>query len=151
MTLTNIGAGYTPSAGSSPNFFTYTGVALTAITGKGINATADITINSGVAIAATINAGGSGYVVGDVLTPVSVGSLDLGSGIQLSVSEILGNNTLVLENVQGNFSTNSAYPLHYENNVGFTTELNGVGGDVIPLSPIEVTHQGDYILSLIHI
>ena len=145
LTLTNIGAGYTPSAGSSPNFFTYTGVALTAITGEGINATADITINSGVAIAATINAGGSGYVVGDVLTPVSVGSLDLGSGIQLSVSEILGNNTLVLENVQGNFSTNSAYPLYYENNVGFTTELNGVGGDVIPLSPIEVTHQGDYI------
>ena len=46
-------------------------------------------------------------MVGDVLTPVSIGSLDLGSGIQLSVSEILGNNTLVLENVQGNFSTNS--------------------------------------------
>ena len=141
LSLTNIGAGFTPSSGG----FTYTGVALTAITGKGINGTADITINGGVAVAATINAGGSGYVVGDVLTPVSVGSLDLGSGIQLSVQEILGNNTLVLENVQGNFSTNSAYPLHYENNVGFTTELNGVGGDVIPLSPITVTHQGDYI------
>jgi|TARA_R100000030_G_scaffold61725_1_gene46697 hypothetical protein len=141
LSLTNVGSGFTPSLGG----FTYTGVALTAITGKGINGTVDITINGGVAVAATINAGGSGYVVGDVLTPVSVGSLDLGSGIQLSVQELLGNNTLVLENVQGNFSTNSAYPLYYENNVGFTTELNGVGGDVIPLSPITVAHQGDYM------
>ena len=141
LSLTNVGSGFTPSLGG----FTYTGVALTAITGKGINATADITINGGVAIAATINAGGSGYRVGDVLTPVSVGSLDLGSGIQLSVQELLGNNTLVLENVQGNFTTNSSYPLYYENNVGFTTELNGDGGDVVPLSPITVSHQGDYI------
>jgi len=142
LSLTNVGAGYTPSSGPG---FTYTGVALTAITGKGINATADITINSGVAVGATIRAGGTGYVVGDVLTPVSIGSLDLGSNIQLSVQEILGNNTLVLENVQGNFSTSSAYPLYYENNVGFTTELNGVGGNVVPTSPINVTHQGDYI------
>ena len=141
LSLTNVGAGYTPSSGG----FTYTGVALTAITGKGINGTADITINGGVAVAATIRAGGSGYVVGDVLTPVSVGSLDLGSNIQLSVQQILGNNTLVLENVQGNFSTSSAYPLYYENNVGFTTELNGVGGNVVPTSPIAITHQGDYI------
>ena len=40
MNVTNVGAGFTPSAGG----FTYTGVALTAITGKGINGTADITI-----------------------------------------------------------------------------------------------------------
>jgi hypothetical protein len=84
-------------------------------------------------------------VVGDVLTPVQVGSVNLGSGIQLSVNELLGNNTLVLDNVQGNFTTNSAYPLYYENSVGFTTELNDVGGNVIPVSPINVTEQGNYI------
>ena len=106
LSLTNIGAGFTPNR----ILYIHWGC-LTAITGKGINGTADITINGGVAVAATINAGGSGYVVGDVLTPVSVGSLDLGSGIQLSVQEILGNNTLVLENVQGNFSTNSLHIL----------------------------------------
>jgi hypothetical protein len=141
LTITNAGVGYTPSSGG----FTYTGVALTSVTGKGINATADITIQSGVAVGATIRAGGSGYVVGDVLTPVQVGSVNLGSGIQLSVNELLGNNTLVLDNVQGNFTTNSAYPLYYENSVGFTTELNGVGGNVIPVSPINVTEQGNYI------
>jgi len=141
FTITNAGVGYTPSSGG----FTYTGVALTSITGRGINATADITIQGGVAVGATVRAGGSGYVVGDVLTPVQVGSVNLGSGIQLSVNQLLGNNTLVLDNVQGNFTTNSAYPLYYENSVGFTTELNGVGGNVIPVSPITVTEQGNYI------
>ena len=141
LTITNAGIGYTPSSLG----FTYTGVALTAITGKGVNATADITINGGVAIAATINAGGSGYVVGDVLTPVGPGSLNLGSGIQLSVDSTLGNNTLVLDNVQGNFTTNASYPLYYENAVGFTTELNGVGGSVLPVAPIRINHEGSYI------
>ena len=141
LTITNAGIGYTPSSLG----FTYTGVALTAISGKGVNATADITINGGVAIAATINAGGSGYVVGDVLTPIGPGSLNLGSGIQLSVDSTLGNNTLVLDNVQGNFTTNASYPLYYENAVGFTTELNGVGGAVLPTSPIRINHEGTYV------
>ena len=141
-TITNAGVGYTPSAAA----FTYTGVALTSITGKGINATADITITNGQATAAAVRTGGSGYVVGDVLTPVTVGNVNLGSGIQLSVDAILGNNTLVLDNVQGNFSTNSAYPLFYTNSSGITTELNSaVGGDVIPISPIGVVHEGTYI------
>ncbi len=140
--ITNAGVGYTPSASA----FTYTGVALTSITGEGINATADITITNGKATAAAVRAGGSGYVVGDVLTPVTVGNVNLGSGIQLSVDAILGNNTLVLDNVQGNFTTNSAYPLYFNKGVGITTELNsGVGGDVIPISPISVVNEGTYI------
>ena len=140
--ITNAGVGYTPSAAT----FIYTGVALTSITGEGINATADITITNGKATAAAVRAGGSGYVVGDVLTPVTVGNVNLGSGIQLSVDAILGNNTLVLDNVQGNFTTNSAYPLYFNKGVGITTELNsGVGGDVIPISPISVVNEGTYI------
>ena len=139
LTITKAGVGYTPSSGG----FTYTGVALTSVTGKGINATADLTIQNGVAVGATIRVGGSGYVVGDVLTPVSVGSVSLGSGIQLSVKTILGNNTLVLDNVQGNFETSSE--LYYENNSGITTELNsGLGGNVVP-SSINVTEQGNYV------
>ena len=146
FTITNAGVGYTPSAAA----FTYTGVALTSITGEGINATADITITNGNATAAAVNAGGSGYVVGDVLTPVTVGNVNLGSGIQLSVDAILGNNTLVLDDVQGNFVTNSAYPLYFVNNSGITTELNAAasapaGGDVIPQSPIGVVNEGNYI------
>ena len=141
LTITNAGVGYTPSSGG----FTFTGVALTAITGRGINATADITIQGGVAVGATIRAGGTGYVVGDVLTPVQVGNVNLGSGIQLSVQTILGNNTLVLDNVQGNFSTSSAYPLKFINNSGITTDLNStIGGNVVP-SVITVNETGEYL------
>ena len=142
LSLTNTGSGYVPASGSQ----SYTGVALTSITGKGLNATADITITDGSATAATINNGGVGYVIGDVLTPVNLGGVNLGSGMQLSVESILGNNTLVLNNVQGNFVTNASYPLYYENNSGITTELNSsVGGDVVPISPINIVTSGDYI------
>ena len=140
LTITNAGVGYTPSSGG----LTYTGVGLTAITGKGINATADITIEDGIAVGATIRSGGSGYVVGDVLTPVSIGDVNLGSGIQLSVETILGNNTLVLDNVQGTFNT-SSLSLYFENSSGTTKELNaGVGGGVVP-SSITVNDEGDYV------
>ena len=142
LSITNSGTGYVPESGSQ----SYTGVALTSITGKGFNATADITINDGSATTATINNGGVGYVIGDVLTPINLGGVNLGSGMQLSVESILGSNTLLLDNVQGNFVTNSAYPLYYENNSGITTEVNSnVGGDVIPISPINITNSGDYI------
>jgi len=141
LSITNSGIGYTPSSGS----FTYTGVALTSITGKGLNATADLTIQNGSVTGATINNGGNGYVIGDVLSPITVGDLNLGSGIQLSVQAILGSNTLVIDNVQGDFTTNSSFPLYYDNNSGITTELNSsVGGGVVPLS-INVTEQGNYI------
>ena len=142
LSLTNTGSGYVPASGSQ----SYTGVALTSITGKGLDATANITITNGSATAATINNGGVGYVVGDVLTPVNLGGVNLGSGMQLSVDAILGNNTLILDNVQGNFIANASYPLYYDNNTGITTELNyGVGGDVIPVSPINTVTNGDYI------
>lgn len=60
LTITNAGIGY--SNGSFNN------VSLTNVTGSGVNATANITISNNVATAATINAGGSGYRVGDVLS-----------------------------------------------------------------------------------
>lgn len=142
LTITNEGFGYVPSSGS----LTYNGIGLTAVTGDGINATADITIEDGVAIAATVRDGGSGYLVGDVLSPLAIGSENLGSGIRLSVETLLGNNTLILDNVQGNFTSNSLFPLFYENSSGITTELNyDVGGGVIPLNPINVLDEGNYV------
>ena len=86
MTITNAGVGYTPASG----YFVFTGVALTSVTGSGLNATADIAISNGVAIGATLSEGGKGYSVGDVLTPISVGTQSLGTGMQLSVAGISG-------------------------------------------------------------
>ena len=129
LDVTNSGIGFTPSVGS----FTHTGVALTATTGLGVDATADITILDGVAIGATINAGGSNYSLGDVLSPVAFGTRKLGTGIQLTVGIITSQNTLLLNNVQGEFSTNANDYLEYDSTAGTRLSINaGVGGSVIP-------------------
>ena len=137
LALTNVGSGYTPANGQ----FSYTGVALTAVTGRGINATADITINNGVAIAATVNAGGQGFQVGDVLTPLSIGSDELGSGMQLSVPALKGFNELILDKVQGTFGPNNR--LQYMDTSGIATDVNaGVGGSVFPVQPYRINSDG---------
>jgi len=142
MNVTGVGIGYTPGAG----YYVFTGVALTSVTGNGINATANIAINNGIAIGATIVNGGNGYAVGDVLTPISIGNLSLGSGMRLSLSQITGNNELILNEVQGRFGTSAGQYLKYTNSSGVTTTLNySVGGDVIPESPIRVTTDGTHM------
>ena len=68
LTITNSGVGYTPSSGA----VTYQNVSLNTITGHGRNATANLTISNGVASAATILSGGSGYVIGDVVGATAI-------------------------------------------------------------------------------
>ena len=122
LTLTNTGIGY--SDGS------YSGVSLTNITGSGVNATANITISGNVATAATISAGGSGYRIGDVLTVSSLGGSTLGSNLRLSVAELSGINEIILDNVQGNFTTGTGSTVAYVVTGIGVTELNGGGTTV---------------------
>jgi hypothetical protein len=130
LSIVNSGIGYTPSSGQ----LTYTGVALTSITGNGRDATANITINNGVAIAATINAGGGGYVIGDVLSVSQIGSETLGRNLKLSLVGIAGTNELILDNVQGDFQTGIGNTVQYVNSLGITTDLNAsIGGNVLVL------------------
>ena len=139
LTITNAGVGYTPSAGS----YTFTGVALTSITGNGLNATADIYIENGVAVGATIAFGGKGYAIGDVLRPIQVGNSQLGRNMKLTINDISGNNELILDEVQGEFGTGASNYLLYINSSGITTTLNSsVGGNAIPVSPIKVNTDG---------
>jgi hypothetical protein len=137
LTITNSGIGYTPSSGG----YTFAGVALTSITGNGLNATADIYVEGGIAVGATINAGGKGYSVGDVLRPLTVGNTQLGRNMKLSVGEISGNNELIIDNVQGEFDTLTQ--LSYINKAGITTVVNsGIGGNAIPVAPIRINSDG---------
>ena len=142
LDIVNAGVGYTPSASA----FTYTGVAMTSLSGHGINATADIFIENGVAVGATINAGGLGYQVGDILAPVSVGS-GVGNGIQVSISTISGNNELTISNVQGTFGTGAGEIIDYENVSGVTTIFNydQYSTGMIPTSPIYTVSNGDIL------
>ena len=119
LSLVNTGIGY--SNGS------YSNISLVNVTGSGVNATANITISNNVATAATITAGGSGYRVGDVLTISSYGGSTLGSNMRLSISNIFGINELVLDNVQGTFTTGTGSTLAYNRTgVGITDINNNV-------------------------
>ena len=149
LTIVNAGVGYTPSDGSS---YTFANVPLTSITGNGRDATADITIgvsgsNTGVAIAATISNGGTGYVIGDVLTATQVGSDPLGRNLQISITELSGINELIIDNVQGEFEAGTANQIQFINNSGITTDLNSAfGGNVlIPADGIQVESDGLHI------
>jgi hypothetical protein len=140
LNVVNSGVGYTGSN------VTYTGVALTSITGSGFNATANITINNGgvVASGTTVADGGFGYVVGDILEPISIGTQNLGLGMRLSVSEISGRNELIIDNVQGEFSTISSNKIKFINNSGVTTDFsdNGTELSIDNLNPIT---SGDHL------
>ena len=125
LNIINAGIGYTPSNGTS---YTFTNVQLTSLTGEGKNATANITIGSsagvnGVAIAATIVSGGSGYSVGDVLTATQIGNLSLGRNLQLSLTAISGVNELELDQVQGEFEISGVKDIRYINSLGISTSL----------------------------
>jgi len=140
LRIINAGIGFTPSLGNA----VYTGVALTSITGTGRDATADITVTNGVAVAATIRNGGTGYVTGDVLTATQIGSQALGRNLQLSVRGLSGVNELLLDNVQGDFITGAASTVQYTNSSGVTTSLNAsIGANVIiPADGIQSVSDG---------
>jgi hypothetical protein len=137
--IINSGIGYTPSSGA----FVFNNVSLRSITGSGRDAKANITIENGVAIAATISNGGMGYSAGDVVGITSIGSQNLGTNLRLSVSEISGVNELIIDQVQGEYITGVGNTLRFINNAGVTTDLNGTGANVIiPADGIEVINDG---------
>ena len=138
LILTNVGSGYTPSSGQ----FTFSGIGLTSLTGAGQNATANITVNNGVAIAATILNGGRGYQVGDVLQPLTFGTDQLGANMQLSVGIVSVFNELILSDVQGDFSTNASDYIMYENNNGTLDSINAGAGGSVTSNEIDVISDG---------
>jgi len=140
LKIINAGIGYTPSSGSN----SFTGVALTSITGSGRDAIANITINNGVAIAATISNGGVGYQVGDVLSTLQIGNNLLGRNLRLSVSQLDGFNEIIIDEVQGEFATGVGNTIFFVNSSGISTQLNStIGGNVtIPTNGIQVIEDG---------
>jgi len=145
LTIVNAGIGYTPASGG----LTYTGVALTSITGTGQNITADISITDGVAIGATVNTQGTGYLVGDVLEILNIGgALPSGKNARFSVTSIASTTELVFDNVQGDFATGVGKTLMYTNSVGVLTTLNDAqGGNVVPTTIRTVgEHDGVHLV-----
>jgi hypothetical protein len=138
--ITNSGIGYTPSDGSS---FTYNNISLVTVTGSGKNATANITIGAnattnGIAIAATVVNGGTGYVTGDVLTVNSLGVDGLGENLRLTVRNTSGGNQLILDNVQGDFITGAGSTIRFVTSAGINTDLNSAVGGGVTVSSVDL-------------
>ena len=133
LTVSNAGLGYTPADGS----YTFTGVNLVTLTGSGRGATAEVSVLNGAIVGSgvTITAGGSGYVVGDVLGISTIGIATIGRDAKLTVTGIGVTNELILDNVQGNFVVGGGKSMNYFNSVGVAQTLNNdlpgaPGGDV---------------------
>ena len=141
LTITNSGIGYTPSSGA----LTYNNVPLVTLTGSGSNATANIAVNNGVAVGATISNGGIGYQVGDTVTVSQLGTQTLGQNLKLTVGELSGINELVLNNVEGDFEISGTKYLQYFNSSNTLVNLNAsVGGNVL-ITQIESDSDGLHI------
>jgi len=116
ITTNTVGTGLTPSASN----FTYTGIALTSITGNGSGAVANIRVVSGAIGVVTVTSGGTGYAIGDILG-CSLG--ETGSGTRFNVGIVSATNTLILDRVQGTFT--SSTELMTINAVGVASTLPG--------------------------
>ena len=138
LNIINAGIGYTPTSGS----LTINDINLVTITGNGKNATANITVSNGVAVAATISNGGIGYQVGDVVSIDQFGSVAVGRNIRLSIVSTPSTNQLILDNVQGDFVVGSGNTVQYINSSGITTAFNGGG---VSVSSIETINDGLHI------
>jgi len=141
LSITNAGIGYTPVDG----YASFDAVNLVTITGNGRGATANLTIQNGVAIAATVISGGSGYQVGDVLGITTIGNFSVGRNMRLSVVAIGATSELVFDNVQGDFIVGAANTIMYVNSAGISTELNYSVGGQVTISSINTDSDGLHI------
>ena len=138
LNIIDTGIGYTGSN------ITFNNISLQSITGSGINATANISMGStaGIATSVVIVDGGSGYTIGDILEPVTIGT-GLGSGMKLSVSEISAKNLLIVDNIQRNFIAGSDNSITYINSSGIPSEF--VVGTATTINSINELTDGRHI------
>lgn len=145
LNIINAGIGYTPAIGFGAR--TYSNVNLVNVNSSGFNATANITVSNGVAIAATIANSGFGYQVGDVFTVNTLGINSVGRDMRLSLVSIANTNTLILDNVQGEFKTVGAgNTVEFINNSGIRTALNNGFVPIDSITPINELNDGLHIV-----
>jgi hypothetical protein len=117
-----IGIGSTLSITSSgiaftSGFQTYSDVDLISLNGRGFGGKINLSVESGVAIAATVSVGGTGYVYGESLSVDYTKTDGLGRNLILSIPNIVGVisqfNAIYLNSVQGKLNENSTDHLYY--------------------------------------
>lgn len=122
LSITSVGTGFTST------FKTYSNVNLISITGSGFGAKVNLSVQNGVAIAATVSIGGTGYAYGDSLE-VNYSETDgLGSNLILTIPNNVGIissfNSILVDRVQGTLNQNTVDSLYYVGSSG-TSLLSG--------------------------
>ena len=111
LAVTSAGIGFTST------FKTYSNVDLVSITGSGFGAKVNISVDNGVAIAATVAIGGTGYAFGDALEVNYTQTDGLGDNLVLTIPNNVGVisafNSLIVTNVQGSLTQNAIDSLFY--------------------------------------
>jgi hypothetical protein len=99
LSITNSGFGFISTTASYPN------TDLVTLTGTGTGAKVDLTVSNGVAIAATVSAGGFGYAIGDSLTINASNTSGFGKNLIISIPNAVGIissfNSIIVDEVQG--------------------------------------------------
>ncbi len=87
------------------------------VSGGPITQSATVTVNGGVAVAATVSIGGTGYAFGDSLTVDYADTGNFGKNLILSIPNTVGVisafNSLIIDRVQGNIAVDASSTLFY--------------------------------------
>ena len=118
LSITNAGVGYTSDA-------TYTNAPLKTINGNGFGGKVNLTIQGGVAVAATVSIGGTGYAMGDTLTVEPEFTGDFGKNLIISIPNEVGVitafNSLIVTQVQDELNTSGV-----SNEIAYVNPSNGI-------------------------
>jgi hypothetical protein len=122
LSITSVGSGFTSSS------ITYSNVDLVALSGRGVGGKVNLTVSGGVAVAATVSIGGTGYAYGDALSIDYTKTDGFGKNLILTIPNNVGVissfNSLLIENIQGSIIQDSTSQLIYVGTSG-TTVLSG--------------------------
>jgi len=149
LTITATGLGFTST------FKTYSNVSLVSLTGKGFGGKVNLSVQNGVAIAATVSIGGTGYTIGDALEVNYSQTDNLGNNLILSIPNNVGVissfNSLLVDEVQGTLNQNSVDSLFYVGSAGTNTLSGATVTTVLDLSDglhFKVSHNNHGMYSL---
>lgn len=128
LSITNPGIGFTSA------IRTYSNIDLVTLSGYGSGAKVNLTVSNGVAIAATVSIGGSGYSYGDTLSVLSSNTGGFGNNLILSIPNNVGiisaYNSLIVDNNQGSLNINSVDYIISTNSTGSQTITGAIVSSV---------------------
>lgn len=128
---------------------TYTGITMTSTSGSGTGATYDFTVAGDVLTAVTVNAAGSGYVIGEVITFAGTkitGGTTPADDFTITVTSTTGAEGVLLSDIRtnyGSFVDDAETDIVITSDTDADTDSNSTGNIRIELTPSAGVVIGD--------